>query len=430
MADVTNMDNLVAKMDATQAKLDALIELKQREEQARLAEQKSKIQLDATVPAEPGDPQTREFEARIKKAMDNSPRNVNKEEFSIVRFFRAQMAHDWTIAPYERYCMLKTKKNFEALEQKAIGWASGSSGGYWVATEFLPAEFITHFVANIVCRKAGCRVIQATGAPVEIPKITAGATAYWVGQNANLTASDQTPGILSLTPKFCVARTQMSEFLANSSEGAAEAIVREDLGRVLALAVDKAMLEGNIATATPNVIDGMANTASINTVAIGTNGGALTMTHLHSMKYKLDEDNVPEAGRCWIMHPRTKSGIDKFLINAETNHYLFQPGGFQGGGVWNSLPQTLLGYPVYTTTQIATTGSKGGGTEGGVNLASVFLVNMADIILCEWGGLSLKATDVGGNAWAQNAIEVKATYACDMGARHVDSICLLNDTTT
>lgn len=424
MADKMNVDDLVAKMDATQAKLDALIEAKQREEQAKAAEAASKIQVNGRVPAEAGDPETRMFEERVRKAMEKSPRQIRKDEFSLWRFLQAQLSHDWSEAKYERYCMDLTKKNLAGLEQKALGWVSGSSGGYWVAAEFLPEEFINYYAANIVCRKAGCRTLQPTGAPVQIPKVTAGATAYWVGQNSNITASDQTPNQLTMYPKFCVARTQISEFLAQSSEGVAESIVREDLSRVLALAVDDAMLEGNLATATPNIIEGMANTASIQNVDIGTNGGALTMAHLYSMKYALDLYNVPEEGRVWLMHPRTKNGIDQFLVNAETQHYVF------GQNAELGPRNMLIGYPVFTSTQLAINLSKGGGTEGGVNLARLFLVNIKDIILAEWGGIGLKATDVGGNAWAQNAIEVKATAAVDMGVRNSTSIVMIDDSRT
>jgi hypothetical protein len=55
---------------------------------------------------------------------------------------------------------------------------------------------------------------------------------------------------------------------------------------------------------------------------------------------------------------------------------------------------------------------------------------MTDVILAEWGGVELAATDVGGNAWAQNAIEVRATYACDVGVRNANSICLIDDSTS
>lgn len=417
-------DDLVTAISGLTAEAKALREQRERDEQTRLKAEPSKLKVDTSTPAEPVNAEEKMFADRVKKAIENSPRFIREDEFSLGRFFAAQVSHDWSNAKYERYCLDQSKRTFGSVTQKALGWASGSSGGYWVATEFLPQEFINYFAANIVCRKAGCKVLPCTGAPVNIPTMTAGATAYWVSQNATLTASDTTPGQLQLTPHFVVARSQISEFLAQSSEGAAETLIREDMARVLALAIDDAMLEGVPSTATPGKPTGLTNTSSIGTVAIGTNGGALTMTHLHSMKYSLDLYNVPEDGRCWIMHPRTWGGINQYIVNTETNNFLFNP-----------RPQVpyanqIFGYPVYTSTQVSITNSKGGGTETGLTLANVFLVNMKDVILAEWGGVALKATDVGGNAWAQNAIEVKATYAMDMGVRHAKSVCLISDSTT
>ena len=346
------------------------------------------------------------FKPRVADKREMPP----EDEFSFVRFIDAQRTGNWKGAAYEEYALQETRK-------KSISWASGSSGGYWVDSQFLPEEFITNLTAKIVCRQAGCRVLPCVGAPVNIPSKTAGATAYWVAQNGSLTASDQTPGQLQLTPKWCVGRTQISEFLAQSSGGAAEQIIREDLAEVIGLEVDKQMLIGAGTSSKPT---GLVNVSSINTVAIGTNGGAITMALLHSMLYECEKDNVPEAGLCWVMHPRTWNVIRQFAINSETNHYMINP------NPTVQEPRSILGYPVYRSTQLPINLTKGSGTA----LAYVILVNMKDIILGEWGAIQLKATDVGGNAWAYNAIEVKATYTMDIGARHADSICVISDTSS
>ena len=52
------------------------------------------------------------------------------------------------------------------------------------------------------------------GSPVEIPKQTGGATAYWVGENEPLTGSDQTLGQLQLTPKLVGALVELSNIKA------------------------------------------------------------------------------------------------------------------------------------------------------------------------------------------------------------------------
>lgn len=377
--------------------------------------------LEATKPKIVEAPETTEdpvdIEERKKNFKPRVPRDERElppdDEFSFVRFINAQRNNSWKGAEYEEYAVMETRK-------KAISWASGSSGGYWVDSQFLPEEFIANLTAKIVCRTAGCRVLKCTGSPVNIPTKTAGATAYWVAQNAALTASDQTPGQVQLTPHWCTGRTQISEFLAETSAGAAEQIVREDLAEVIGIAVDTQMLIGAGTSNKPLGLNDVATRTSRNGVVIGTNGGALTLTHLHSMLYELEVDNVQEDGLVWIMHPRTWNGIRQFLINSEPNRYIINP------TPTAQEPRSILGIPVYRTTSLRINLTKNSGSA----LAEVFLVNIKDVILAEWGTLQLKATDVGGNAWAQNAIEVKATYTMDVAPRHEQSVCYLNDTTT
>ena len=176
--------------------------------------------------------------SKIKK----DERGLPVDEFSFVRALEAMKKGEATGPEREA---------FDAGEKKALVWASGSGGGYFVDSEYLPEEFISTLDAAIVCRKAGCKVIQAQGSPFNIPKVTSGATAYWVTQNADIPASDPTPGQLQLSPHWAVARTQLSQFLVQSSAGAAEQIIREELAKRLALAVDDAMLEGDGSSGKP-----------------------------------------------------------------------------------------------------------------------------------------------------------------------------------
>jgi len=386
----------------------------------RLVAEEKKEPDPIKVDAEAFNPEDKAFQERMKQAEANSPHNmVPKDEFSFVRFIEAQTTHDWTNAKYEEWALKETRK-------KAITWASGSGGGYWVAEQFLPERFIEELHAMIVCIKAGCLVLPCKNAPVKIPAISAGGTAYWPGQNAAITESSATPAQVTLTPHPCTARTFISRTLAYTSEGAAEAFVRNELARRIGLAVDKAMINGSVATATPDSPTGMANFSSKQTYVIGTNGGAMTPTGLFTMLYNLEAANVPLDGICWVMHPRTWNGIRQFTRG------LTGEGGFASRDyLWAAdpavgEPRSILGYPVFTSTQCRINLTKGSGT----NLAELFCVNMKEIILAEWGGVEIEATTEGGNAWANHGVEIKAVYQTDVGGRHENAVCVCAESTT
>ena len=379
---------------------------------------------DRAVPAEAVDPVWKSFTERVDKVQEKLGHlhKVPENEFSFSRLFNALCKRDWSSAPLERFIQEKTAP----LRYGTVG-----DGGYWVPAEYLPEQFIEYYRANLIADKVGVTTIQATGAPVNIPKITAGATTYWIAENAAITASTtETAGQLQLVPHFLVARTQISEFLNQVSAPTAEAIVRMDIAKSLANEVDDTILEGVPTSSVPGRPAGVSScVAGGNVVALGTHGGTLTFAKLREMEYKLQVANIPTDGWAWVMHPRTWNA----LVQREQVQYSGQTVG--GGFYFRANPEqnegrSLFGYPVHLTTNLAINLTKGTASSGGINLARLFLGKWSDAIICEWGGLNLKATDVGGNAWANNYIEVKATKVMDFGLRHTTSFAAIADSQT
>lgn len=331
------------------------------------------------------------------------------DEFSFVRLINGIRNHD--VTGFEREVL------DESIKQRALGTDESSTyGGYFVGEQFLPEEFVAFYHAASICRAAGVRVLQCR-APVKIPKSTGSVTTYWVAENADITLSDPTPGQISLSPKLLAARTQLSKSLLRMSGGVAEQIIRQDMAEAIAAAEDLAILEG---TGSSNQPTGMTGITGINEVEIGTNGGAITVDLLRDMELALQVDNVKFRRPAWLMHPRTWHGICSFLINSETNRYLINP------GIQDITKKALLGYPVYLSTQISIDLTKGTGE----NLANIFLTDMSDVILAEWGGIEIDVSDQADTAWKQYGVQVRAVKSLDINARNPESICLINDSTT
>jgi len=335
----------------------------------------------------------------VRSSSDYDKRGLPKNEFSFVRFAEG--------------CRSDKFNGLEAeviAESKALAWASGSSGGYFVGAEFLPAEFIENYGAAQICRQAGMRILPATGSPIQIPKLTSGVTTYWVSQNDDITLSDITPGQLELTPKICAARSKISKTLFQTSAGSAESIIMSDMALALGRAVDSAVMEGSGAAGEPT---GMAETAGINTVSASS--GAITIAMLRDMELDLQTSDVRFAKPAFLMNPRTWHTISeieqdsKFIFSAQPER---------------AVMRSIFGYPVYLSTAVSTTN----GTAG--NEANVFLVDMDDIILCEWSGIELDATDIGDDAWKSYAVQFRGIVSLDVGVRNATSICLISDTTS
>ena len=113
--------------------------------------------------------------------------------FSFVRAFQGILWQSWGKG-FE-------KKVFEeAAKTRVMSAGDDVGGGYWVPPQIL-ADFIELLRPNIVVEQAGATVLDGlVGSPVEIPMQTGGATAYWVGENQDITESDLSAGQLRFEP--------------------------------------------------------------------------------------------------------------------------------------------------------------------------------------------------------------------------------------
>ena len=157
--------------------------------------------------------------------------NDGKQQFSFLKAIRAIRWNDWNDAGFE-------KEVFDQTRKRAMSQGTDSAGGYLVPTQHI-AELVEMLYDRAVVIALGATVLDnLTGSPVEIPKQTGGATAYWPGENAAITGSDLTLDQLSLTPKVVGCLVKLSNRLIQLSNPSAEGMVRRDIAKALALAID------------------------------------------------------------------------------------------------------------------------------------------------------------------------------------------------
>ena len=333
-----------------------------------------------------------------------------KQSFSFLRAINAIRSGNWGGAGFE-------KEIFDNTRMRAMSAGTDSAGGYIVPTVFVN-ELIEMLRAESVVNALGATVLSGlTGSPVEIPKQTGGATAYWVAENADITASDLTLGQVSLTPKAVAAIVKLSNRLLNLSNPSAEAMVRRDVAQSLALAIDLAALRGTGSGSQPT---GIANTSGINTVAIGTNGGNFTFDYAADMVDELAKDNAAKGKLGFAMHPTIAKKLKKTRIPQYSG---------DTGGEWIMLPMSdsnladALGYGFKLTTQIPVNLTKGSSSD----CSEVYFGNWQELLIGEWGGLEIMASNETSDAFQKNQTWVRVIQEVDIAVRHAESFCLLND---
>ncbi|MBX3234527.1 MAG: phage major capsid protein [Nitrospiraceae bacterium] len=311
----------------------------------------------------------------------------------------------------------------EATRKAMDAGTAGSGGGYVIPQEYLGDEFIELLRAKSVVLRAGATFApNLTGSPVRIPRQTGSGTVYWVGQNADITKSDASYGEVQMTPKTMAMRMQFSNLLNLLSNPAIEQLIRNDFALSAALELDRVALRGS---GTANQPLGLANMAGIPSYAIGANGGSLSIDDLYGLMAVIEDANALGSTLALVTNPK---GLRK-LKRQRIQQYSGDTGGAYAlapAVLTDEALSKLVGLTCLTTTQLPVNLAKGSSTD----CTEVYFGNWADLIIGQWGGVEILATNVGGNAWAQNAIEVRLVQNVDVQVRHKESFVICSDART
>lgn len=297
-----------------------------------------------------------------------------------------------------------------AIEQFNAVLVGGSSpGSNLVQTTVMPDEFIQLLRNMMVVDKLGARRLSGLVGNPALPAQTGAATLQWTGENPGsaVTASDQNYSQVTPTPKTALAQTVISRQWLMQSSMDAEQLTREDLAAIFAVGVDLAAMVGTGASNQPK---GIVNQTGVNTIAIGTNGGAITYNILVDAQTALETNNVPLSSLGIVTTPGVKAKLRKTAKLANTI----------AGAIWGD-DQTVAGWPAFATNQLPANATKGTGT----NLATLIAGAWNQLIIAEWGAMELIAdpyTQAG-----KNNIVLTGSMLIDVAVRYAKAFTYIND---
>lgn len=241
-------------------------------------------------------------------------------------------------AKAEQYC----RDNGIPLESRASALTTtiNSLGGALVPTEF--ERSIIELREDYGYFRQNCRVMPMAGDTLDLPRRKSGLTAYFIGENAEITASDKAWDSVKLTVR------KIAALVKYSSEIAEDAIINiaDDLSREIALAFatleDSCGFNGD-GTSTYGGIVGLkarctAATATVVTAITGNTAfSTLDLADFLGMQGKLPA--WPGMQPKWFISKAGWADSMARLVYAQGG----SPGGDVTGGVAGP---TFLGYPV------------------------------------------------------------------------------------
>ena len=289
-----------------------------------------------------------------------------------------------------------------------------TAGGFTVATNLLSLIELLRNKSRVV--QAGATVFSGLNGDLSLPKVSAGATAYWLGEGDDTTDSQQTFAQLQLSPKTVGGLTEYTRRLMLQASIDVEAFVRADLAATLATAVDLAALHG---TGSGNQPTGLVNTSGIGSVAGGTNGLAPAWSHIVGLETEVATDNADVGQLGYITNAKVRGKLKQVFTNATYGEIpLWTSENKEGEG-------RLNGYRAFATNQVSSALTKG--SSSGI-CSAIFFGNWADLIIAFWSGIDLLVDPYTNSA--SGGVRITAFQDLDIGIRHPESFSAMLDALT
>ena len=340
---------------------------------------------------------------------------------------KALMAAGVDGADWDQMKWIRTKQlAAQGYGTKALSWLNELTGGAIVAPPEM-GELIELLRNKEALVNAGARVVPLPPqGRIKYPRQTAASNTYWVGENAPITESLIGTGEVTLQAKKLAVLIKAPNELIRFASPAAEALMRDDMTKSLALGLDLAALEGQGGDTRPR---GLINNQFINRITSSdarTNGDKIIGNDIYRFIAAVEESNAEFEG--FIMRPKTlykyaQLRADAVAQNDNAGPFLFDL--IRGHGDEVSQP-TLAGYPVTKSTQVSQSRAKGTAT----NLTYILGGMFSDFLIGMFGAIEFAATTMGDTAFVNDQTWVRGILSADCAARHDAAFVLMDNLDT
>ena len=259
-----------------------------------------------------------------------------------------------------------------------------------IGQDFRPESFID------VLRNASAVMPLATNlnglsGDVKIPKKTSSASASFISSEGGASGeSEMVIGSVTMSPKTLGVHTDITRQLMLQSSLDVENLVRDDLAKSMAIAIDDGALEGSGSSGNPT---GITNTSGINTVSLSS-ASAPTFAEMVSIETAVAVDNALVGDLAYIINP-TNFGTLKTTAKDS------------GSGLFVAENNQVNGYPVVVSNQLTANNYVFG--------------NFNDLLIGFFGGLDI-VVDPFTNS-TSGTVRVVALQSVDVAVRHAVSFC-------
>jgi len=316
---------------------------------------------------------------------------------------------------------------FSALSRATYVTSTANAGGNIVATDLLAGDFIEALRNASPVMGLGVRTMNGLVGDVAIPRRSGVATTYYLSsQTTAITQSESTFDQVTMSPKNLAALSKFARQVLIQGTPGIEDLVRGDLTDSILAALDSAIINGSGSSGQPT---GIRNTSGIGSVAMGTNGGALTMEKVVDLETEILQDNALVGNSmAYVTNAKVLAGLKKLRAGGSSSTdgaFLFNAD-LQAIGR-GPTPLTLNGYPIAQTNAIPSNLTKGSSSEV---CSSLVIGDFSQAMVGFYGnGLEIVVGE-DSDDFAKALTSVRAILSFDVAVRHAQSFASIEDITT
>lgn len=289
---------------------------------------------------------------------------------------------------------------------RALTAGNFNGAGALIAEDFLGGSFIELLRNRTLLTQLGVGTLSGLVGNVVIPRQSGAATAYWLAEGEAVQQTQQQFAQVGGTPKRLSAQTAYNKQLLAQSSLDAEALVRDDHVRIIAIAKDLAGIAGTGGSQPRGILNGPTTdaTGGGNNISTVTFGGAATRANLLTFMSSIQTSNADIGTMQWLVNPNTRAK-------------------------WQSIPQ-VPNYPVYLTSDEGITIGYNTPFTNQIGTAGTF-ANRAifgawgQAMFLDWAGYDVIVDPYTRAAY--NEIVTTVNLFTDFVVRHWPSFCVSTD---
>jgi len=264
-----------------------------------------------------------------------------------------------------------------------------------ISEDYRGGDFIDVLRNESSVMQAGATMLRGLQGNVVIPKKTAASSAGWIATEGTAASeSEFTSGSVTMSPKVIGAFTDATRLLLQQSSLDVENLIRDDLTKSIATAIDLGALAGSGSSGQPT---GIANTSGINTTTFA--AANPTWAEIVAMESAVANDNALSGSLAYICRPADFGTLKTTEKATNTAQFVVSP------------DNTMNGYNVVRSNQV---------TSG-----DFYFGNFADLLIGMYGSLDLTVDPYALST--SGGVRIVALQTVDVAVRHAVSFCKSSD---